>query len=120
VAQDRKKLVGAIHCAYPSSEIDLDFLRRVKLVPLSIVKEFEVLEDAIFLGHIVCPGRGSFGDIVRSLKLVSYKLFCFLSVNSPAFNSYTRHGFEFEEEVVIWNEYKNDYSTFRYGKYTRP
>ena len=109
------KLSGAIHCAYPNNELSYYFLTRIKLVPDKLAKSFSTSSNEIFLGHIVCPGKGSFGNIVRALKLVGARLHCYLSVKSPAFSSYTRHGFRFEEPEEIWNSYKGSTSLFSHG-----
>jgi len=107
---------GAIHCCYPNNDRDAEFLHDVKGVPLEIVKEFQnIASNGIFLSHIICPGKGTFGQIVRHLKTVSDCLYCYLSIKSPAFESYKRHGFKFSSSKKIWNPYKNGYSECSLG-----
>ena len=115
LAELKYKLQGAIHCAYPDNVHDLAFLEDTKLVPEDIITDFSKKKGDIFLCHIICPGKGSFGHIVRHLKAVSDSLHCFLSVKSAAFPSYERHDFKFGYPIQIWNHYKEDFSTFRYG-----
>jgi len=116
VTPDEGPIKGAVHCCYPGNDRDAEFLHDVKCVPLSIVKRFQSVESKdIFLSHIICPGKGTFGQIVRHLKTISDSLYCYLSINSPAFESYIRHGFEFKYTEIIWNPYKKDYSEFSLG-----
>jgi len=115
LAEVELSLQGAVHCAYPSSLRDLSFLEDTKLVPEDVIIDFSKRKSDIFLCHIICPGKGSFGYIVRHLKTVSDSLHCFLSVRSAAFPSYERHNFKFGHPIQIWNPYKEDFSTFRYG-----
>jgi len=118
VTPSEGSIKGAIHCCFPNSDRDAEFLHDVKGVPLEIVKEFQnSTNQDIFLSHIICPGKGSFGQIVRHLKTISDSLYCFLSIKSPALNSYIRHGFDFslDNPIDIWNPYKNDYSKCVFG-----
>jgi len=116
VAYDSRGIVGALHCSLPTLDRDIQFLLDVKLVPDSIIEDFSTGKGSqLFISHVVCPGRGSFGTIIRSLKKDYTDLLCFLSVNSPAMPSYRRHGFWFTATIPIYNKYKKGTSDCQLG-----
>lgn len=121
VAEDEEGIVGGtVHCIpRDNSMTSLRFLFFVKQVPTDIIEDFNRASSRVFLGQIVCPGKGSFYAILEALKKQYDELWCWISIVGPSYKSYERYGFRFLQERKFWNVYKCGYSTFTLGKWEK-
>lgn len=118
---ERLEVGGAVHYLSFKDKRTAQFLLLIKQVPSAYVTSlFEsTKEKIVFLGQIVCPGKGSFYAILEELKSRYNELWCWMSEVGPSYESYKRYGFQFFPGVKFWNVYKCDYSTFVLGKWVK-